>query len=152
MSVKLVGMVKHIKNLLRSPKVVDKEIKAVMISNTTKMVKHARANHRFNSVSGTGERSITKVYKNKKNTHTAKVWIDPRFVTTESGYNYMGIQHDGSRDGFQRSPISPPWSSKGGKGGIRHDHFVYNAIKKYDGDLKKDLRKIPKTIRNLFGR
>lgn len=152
MSVKVVGLKALMKAYKKAPEVTEQEIKAVLNENALKMVKEARANHNYRSKSGNLNKSIKKRYSKKKGSQQVKVFIDPTLVTTEKGYNYGWIQHDGSGSGYRKSKITPavsPHKFKNG-GGIKADHFLDRAIDKFDKDMRRDLRNVPKKVKKLF--
>jgi hypothetical protein len=154
MSVKVVGLKALMKAYKKAPEVTEQEIKTVLNENAVKMVESARENHDYISKSGNLSKSIKKRYSRNKTTHSqqVKVFISPTLVTTEKGFNYGWIQHDGSGSGYRQSGISPavsPHKFKNG-GGIDADHFLERAINKYDDDMRRDLNNVPKKVKKLF--
>lgn len=150
--------VRGLKRLQRKLKKIapkmNEEIKDILIQGGSDIVKYARANHRFKSRSGALKRAITQRYKKTRLKHTEKIFIDRRMLSSKDGFNYGWAQHDGTYKGYRRSPISPsatPKSLKSGYG-IVADHFLYNAVKKYDKRIKKELRAVTKKIKRAFRR
>lgn len=148
------GLDRLIRKYDGAPEVIRKEIKAVLVENTTKMAQHGRRDHRFTSRTGSAERSMVSEFEQGKGFQRATVKIDPTLVTTKSGYNYTWGLHDGTGSGYMRSPISPPVIPhvfKNG-GGIKADHFLYRGVKRYEGRLKVGLEKVPQKVKRYFKR
>lgn len=154
MSVIVKGLNRLLSKFRKHPQETEDEIKFVLNDNALKMVKEARSNHRYKSKSGNLNKAIKKKYWKTKNNQKVKVFIDPTLVTTENGYNYGWIQHDGSGSGYQQSNISPPVSPHKFKngGGIKADHFLERGINKYSEDMERDLKNVPKKVKKLFRR
>ena len=138
--------------------VIRKEAQAVLNNNLSDMVKHARRDHRFTTRTGMGEKSIQKsVSKGRKGRSfgKGKISINPRFSAVRwrgKKVSYMVFQHEGTYSGYKKSPIAPSLPSSSGRGGIRHDHFLWRAVKRYRKRLSRELNEIPGEVKKYFRR
>jgi len=136
---KVKGFKKHQQKAKSAPELIRKNASAALQQGGNKMAKHARANHDFTSRTNRAENAITATVDVGR--LEMLFYINPDLVTTSSGFNYAAAQHDGTRSGWQKSIFSAPsFTSKGGQGGIQHDHFMVDASNEFKSFTIQALR------------
>lgn len=154
MPVTVKGLLKLISSFRRIPKELDKEKKRILKQGGIDVQRSARADHRYNnpphliskgrrySPSGNLDRSITYRTRGKSDNIAVRIYINPNLVTTEDGYNYGVIQHDGMGWGYKASPFSPKTTITG-RNNLEHDWFLYRAFQKEKPKIDSNLKKAP---------
>jgi len=143
------GVSELIRDMKGYTKELNKEIDIALTNNLEAVQKHARKNHRWVSRTGKLEQSVQVEQSSRGNTHTAKVFLNDKMTTAESGLSYGVPMHEGTHQGYDQSPIAPKYShstSKSGKG-WKADPFLWRAIKqkwKMTRDLKKIIARLQK--------
>ena len=95
------------------------------VSNAEKsMVENARTQHKFTTITGEVDNSISAVTKVKGNILSFTFFMKP--VVMSSGYNKSWILNDGTYGNYKRGAISPSAVTVGGKRGtgIKSDDFM----------------------------
>ena len=137
-SVTLKGFTPVYNKLNKAIPTLNKEVVKILGRYGAKMVKYARANHKFKTQTGQLERAIT--FKVDSKRWQLSFYIDEVRVYS-NGYNYGWVQNDGSASGYKRGSISPPISPKGKGSGIEADDFMGRAWDKYVDDMTRELEK-----------
>ena len=132
---------------------LNKEVAFAMAENAENVERHAKKNHRFKTVNGKAESSVTTEYTSpKKNVHKMEIYLDDNqteVITKKGKRSYVVFQHEGTYQSYEQSQIAPLYAhsvSKSGKG-IKADPFLYRAIRqkwKMARDLKKITLKLQK--------
>ena len=111
---------------------INRQISQLMNNTGENVERYAKQNHRFKSDSSSLERSVTTDYKRPNdNTHMIMFYLNDTFTTTTGGKSYGVFIHEGTYQGYSRSPIAPLYSTTQSKSGSgwKADPFLYNAIK-----------------------
>jgi hypothetical protein len=130
---------------------LNKRISRSINRNGNATTAEARANHNYKRKGGALDRSIKFEQDRKGNTHTADIFLDDSITSVDNGRSYGVFQHEGTHQGYEQSPIAKKYSSSAGKGGIKADPFLYNAIKK-KFNINKSLRGIAKQLQKRYER
>lgn len=147
-TLKVKGLKKLIKKVEGYPKELTSAIRREVDEMGADVVKYARQNHRFNTQSGNLEKSVSfKTYR-RKNTQYVRFFLDDSIVTTENGGSYAVYIHEGTYQGYSRTPIAPLFNSSRSKSGNgwKGDPFLYNAIKE-KWDINSALKHIAKDLK-----
>ena len=118
---------------------INKGVARILRAYGNKMVKYARANHKFTTQTGQLERSITAKVDSKK--WQLKFYIDEVRVYS-NGYNYGWIQNDGTGYSYKQGKISPPITPKLKSKGLKADDFMGRAWAFYVDDMTKELEQL----------
>ena len=135
--VKLKGFDAIHRNLKKVMPDLNKEVAKILGRNGGKMVKYARANHRFTTQTGQLERAIT--FKVDSKQWMLHFYIDETRVYSH-GYNYGWIQNDGTGYGYKQGKISPNATPKLSSAGLEADDFMGRAWDKYVDVMTQELQ------------
>lgn len=152
MSVRIetIGVSKLISDMEGYTKDVHKRIVGGLQGNGNKVVNEAKANHRFQRVSGQLENSVTFEQELLGDVHIAKIYLKDSALSVDTR-SYGTFIHEGTYDGYDQSPIADAYSNTSGSAGWQADPFLYNAIVQ-EWDFGTTLFKIARNLRNDYQR
>lgn len=142
-------MQQYQRGLRRYNRLLKQEILAELNDSGNTITREARQNHNFNTRSGALERSIQ--HELDRSGMTLTVFLEDRLTTTSSGKSYGVFQHEGTYDGYRKSPMAPSFSHRSGSPGIKADPFLWGPFAKEVPKLQRRLEKVPeKAEREAF--
>ena len=127
-------------------------ISEVITNDSAKVIREARQNHRYKADTGNLERATKSGYKRKRNSHLVEFYIEDSMVSPDHR-SYGVFIHEGTYQGYSRSPIAPAYSnsiSKSGQG-WKADPFLWNAIEKL-WKPEESLKKVSEKMRRKYQR
>jgi hypothetical protein len=121
--------------LKEQEKKVNQDISKAINDRVNAVTAYAKANHRWGKPYSKGYRptgklaqSVTFEYSRKDGKHMAKFFLNDAFLSVDGERSYGTFMHEGTYDGYSRSPIGKPYSHKTGSKGWRADPFLWRAI------------------------
>ena len=136
--VTLKGFTPIYNNLKKAMPNLNKDVAKIFGKYGGKMVKYARANHKFTTQTGQLERAIT--FKVDSKRWELKFYIDEVRVYS-NGYNYGWIQNDGTGQGYKQGSISPKVTPKLKSKGLEADDFMGRAWDEYVDKMTAELER-----------
>jgi len=124
------------KQLKEQEKRVNQDISKAMNDRGNAVTTYAKANHRWgkpysNGYRPTGklEQSVTFEYSRRTGKHFAKFFLNDAIISVDSR-SYGVFIHEGTYNGYNRSPIGKAYPHSTGSKGWRADPFLWRAIER----------------------
>lgn len=146
----LTGVDALMKELKAQEKRVNQDISKAINDRGNAVQTYARNHHRYGRPYSKGyiptgklAESVTFEYNRRAGKHTAKFFLNDAVLSVDGDRSYGVFIHEGTYNGYNRSPIAPAYSHKTGSKGWRADPFLWRAIE------REWIKKIQKVMQDV---